>query len=521
MLALVFLQYWAFSTAAPTDYDYFWHVTTGRLILDTGAVPRHDPYSYTVPGEPWVAHEWLTEVLMATVHAGFGYVGNVVVFGLVTTFAMACVFLTCRLHGVGDLASVVLMIWSANMATALWNVRAQMMTGALVAAWVLLLTLYKRGHRRAIWPLPLLMVLWINLHGGYVFGLVLLGVFFVGEAIDSLVQRQRDDDGSAVNTSVILSLRRIYGHTSRGQSEDPSQAQDDKTGSRVPRLRGLARAWATPLLPLVAVGVLAGLACLVSPHGIDGVLYPFSYLGNGSAPMRFIKEWQSPDFHDPTNLLLLASVVLAVVLGIGRRPLGTAEALWAALLALMTLQSMRHIALFAIVVTPLLGARLQECVPALRRSAATWRGPVMLGFGWLVLLASVAATAAQARERGDLPLGREPRTSAYPTGAVAHIRAHGLAGNIFNEYHWGGYLVYEFFPERQVYIDGRTDVYARLMARYVNTVAARPGWEQELADVDAALVLVERDGPLATALLRHADWTLVYEGSVERLFARR
>src|SRR5439155_9436770 len=124
---------------------------------------------------------------------------------------------------------------------------------------------------------------------------------------------------------------------------------------------GLARALgrpAAPLRPLVAITALSGAATLVSPHGLEGLRYPFSYLGSENAMMQYITEWQSPNFHLAYLLVFAASLLLGLMVGIWRRPLGPSEALWAVALGLMGLQSVRHIALYAVVATPLLGARL-------------------------------------------------------------------------------------------------------------------------------------------------------------------
>src|SRR5437763_2678888 len=221
------------------------------------------------------------------------------------------------------------MLWAAAMAMGSANVRPQVVTPFLLAACALLLTLYKQGHARALWPLPPLLALWVNLHGGDVIGLVLLGLTVPGEAL----------------------------------------------------ARALGRP-AAPLRPLLAVTALAAAATLLSPHGLEALRYPFSYVGSDNAMMRYIVEWQSPDFHRPELLIFAASLLLAIVLGVGRRPLGPTEALWALLLALMGLQSVRHIALYGIVVTPLLGARLRAEIPALGRSLALWRRPRLLAITW-------------------------------------------------------------------------------------------------------------------------------------------
>jgi hypothetical protein len=451
-----------------TDSDYWWHLRTGQEIAETGTLPRVDIYSHTVPDHAWVTHEWLTELLLYVVQQRFGYVGNVALFALIGALTSLAVYAACRQRGLGEPAAAMLMLWAAGLWPGAANVRPQLLTTLLLAVWALLLTRYKQGHPRALWPIPPLLALWVNLHGGYVIGLVLLGLTLVGEAL----------------------------------------------------ARALGRP-AAPLRPLLLVSARGVAATLLSPHGLEALRYPFSYVGSDNAMMRYILEWQSPDFHRPQLLIFAASLLLVIVLGVGRRPLGPTEALWALTLALMGLQSVRHIALYGIIVTPLLGARLAAELPALGRSLALWRRPRLLAITWLLLALVVVKTAGTAAAR-DLQLGREPGATLSPAGAVDYPRAHALPGNLFNAYQWGGYLIYQLYPQQQVFIDGRADVYGdALVERYVQVVTLQPGWRQVLDEHDVRIVLVEKDGPLAVVLSDDPGWHETYAGDVERLFVRR
>jgi hypothetical protein len=184
-LLLVFSTYWF----ARTDPDYWWHVRTGQYIVETGTLPRADFYSYTVNGTPWVTHEWLTELFLYLVQEQFGYAANVALFGLVGALTAMAVYATCRAWGLGEPAAIVLTLWAVVMGMGSANVRPQTLTALLLAICVLLLTRYKRGEARVLWALPPLMALWVNLHGGYVIGLVLMGLAVVGQALSRAIGR--------------------------------------------------------------------------------------------------------------------------------------------------------------------------------------------------------------------------------------------------------------------------------------------------------------------------------------------
>jgi hypothetical protein len=137
-----------------TDPDYWWHVRTGQLIVETGALPRVDGFSYTVAGQAWVTHEWLTQVAFFLIERQFGYAGNVALFALLGGCAALAVYATCRLRGLGEPVAAMLMLATWASWTSLANVRPQVVTALLVAILALLLTLNRQGHQRALWPIP-------------------------------------------------------------------------------------------------------------------------------------------------------------------------------------------------------------------------------------------------------------------------------------------------------------------------------------------------------------------------------
>ncbi len=473
-LALVAITFWF----SQTDPDYWWHVRTGQLILQNGQLPRTDPFSFTSAGTSWVTHEWLTEVLFAVVAKQFGYVGNVALCALLGAGTAFTVWLTACRRGLGTHAATLLMLWAFAIMLPLTNVRPQMVTMLGLALTALILTRYREGATRALWFLPPLLLLWVNLHGGYVIDLVLLGLTVIGETI-----------ALALNRPVAARLpQRIPG-------------------------------------PLLLATVGATLATLVNPHGIEALRYPFSYAGTGNASQRFIAEWQSPDFHASAFFPLAASLLIGLLVGYAGRPWRPTELLWTGTLALMALQSMRHTPLYAIVILPLLGERLRERLPGWPRALHRLRSALTSAlplFGWTFLIVGLVALVAGG---GTLPLqtGIAPRAEGYPAAGAAYLRAHPeLRGNLFNTYAWGGYLIDQLYPARLVFIDGRADVHGDALVTSARaTERLAPTWRESLTAWNIQLVLVEKDGPLATALRDDPGWHELLAGPVERLFVRR
>lgn len=517
---------------ARTDPDYWWHTRTGQLILETRALPRADVFSFTAPGQPWVTHEWLTQVLLYSVEQRVGYVGNVLLFGLVSATTGGLVYATCRLRGARPLPAALLMLWALAMSLGSANVRPQVLTSLLLAATALLLTLHlRRGRRRVVWLLPPLFLLWVNLHGGYVIGLALLGLALLAEGVAGLARRARltlsqaagvPDALGVVSASLGGGFLRRAGRDAR--PGNTRAGTPPAAGGTWPKVAALARA--ARARPLALAALLSVVATLANPNGLEAWTYPFTYAGAGSASMRFLQEWQSPDFHEPYLLFFGAALVLLVVVGVGTGRAGLAETLWTVLLVALALRSYRHIALFAVVVLPLLGARLGTLIPATLATLATvgrrWEPRLLAAVAALGLASSVALAAAVAEQPAVAQVGARPNDTGYPAGAVDYLRAHPeLRGPLFNQYEWGGYLLRALYPERAVFVDGRADVYGdRLVEDAFAVERLAPRWRDVLDAYAVQLVLVRSESPLAAALGLDPAWRKVYQGPVETLFRR-
>jgi hypothetical protein len=452
-----------------TDNDAWWHLRTGQLIAETGVVPQADPFSHTRFGQPWVAHEWLSALIMYLVQRQIGYVGVAMLFGVISAAAWLVVYATMRQRGVGEVLALILVLWGVQLDMPDMGVKPRQLTLLLAAIFVWLLTRYRGGARRALWPLPALMAVWVNLHAGYLIGLVLLGLTIVGEGLARALRRP-----------------------------------------------------AAPLRPLLVVAGLSAVATLLGPHGLDVLFYPFTYTRPGNAALQYIQEWQSPNFRRPDNLLFAASLLLAALLGVRRRPLGPTDALSFLCLALMALVSVRHISLYAVVVMPLVGARIQAELPALGRPLATWRSRRLLLVSWLLVALAGVQLVGTMQQRGFLQIGREPAAASYPAGGANYLREHSVAGRLYNDYAWGGYLIYTLAPRDRVFIDGRTDLYdGRVIDDYIRIGELRPGWRALLGRYDVGTVLVRKDSSLASALGGDPPWQEVYAGPIERIFVRR
>jgi hypothetical protein len=470
-VVLLFADVFMLGMRETVDPDMWWHLRTGEVIVQSG-VPHEDPFSFTVRGHRWITHEWLSEAVMWPVYRVGGLPALFLLFAAVATAAFGFVY-RCS-DGRPYLAGAIALLGATAGAPSL-GVRPQVFTVLLAAVFVHLLERFARGEigRRPLLLLPLLSVAWVNLHGGYLFGVALLLIYAAGEALD----RRRGEDPTA-----------------RGKS-------------------GF----------LVALAAACLVSAVLNPNGTAIWTYPLHTLT--SSPMqRNIAEWQSPNFHS------YAYWPFGAMLGLGalgwalspRRPPARHLLLFFGLAA-AGLLSRRHIALFGVATVPVLahsltsllrGTRVRSLVEPGRRSPmAAKRGRLH----WALACLAVSAFAIWAGVR----VARSERSIAreYPVGAVEYLARNGIGrGRGYNAYQWGGYLIWRGVP---VFIDGRADVYGDdFLGRYVKTMRLDPRWPDLLDQFGVDYVLVEPSKPLAAVLLESRDWRSVYEDHVAEVFVR-
>jgi len=179
----VFVFAFLFASRPLSDGDFWWHLKTGEYIVRNFSIPRIDFYSFTVPGKPWVAHEWLSEVIFYLVYSRAGFNTLIFIFTVLTVLAFWIVFRRTSAHPFVKGFAVLLSVWSILPTM---GVRPRTFTLLFAAIYLALLHRFVRERQtRAIWWLVPLMILWVNLHAGYLLGLVLIGVAIAGVVLDA------------------------------------------------------------------------------------------------------------------------------------------------------------------------------------------------------------------------------------------------------------------------------------------------------------------------------------------------
>ena len=311
-LAVVFLfcAFFVFNIQAVRDPDLWWHLEVGDYMLETGTIPTADPgFAFTTAGKSWFMHEWLSEIIMAVVYRAAGLYGLSIFFGLMMVATHILIYFSSpgRPYVAGLVSFMAVFAVFAHT-----SARPHMFNLLLGAVIVYLVEGIKdkRFSARWLWLIPPLMVVWVNLHSGFLLGMVILGVYMVGETAAFLF-----GGDERVLTTADLRL-------------------------------------------LVIVTAVTGLASLINNNGLNVWLYPFETLS--SEGMRLvIDEWQSPNFHNWYRMLFALLLVGSLVLmALNRHRPTVTELLFIVGTGLAGLQSVRHISLFIILAIPIVSRHL-------------------------------------------------------------------------------------------------------------------------------------------------------------------
>ena len=443
------------------DSDTYWHVATGRWILQHGAIPARDPFSHSMPGAAWTAHEWLAQVILAGAHQLGSWTAVVAVTALafaatIALLARALLRTLKPIHALLFAALAVLMTTGHVLA------RPHMLAMPLMMVWTIeLVRASDEGRAPRLWLLPV-MTLWANLHGGFTLGLALACAF----AFEAFL-----------------------------------------AGWRERRLTAAARAWGIFLALAVA-------SALVTPHGVHGIVLTWQVLFQDNYAIQRIGEWRSPNFHafQPLELWLLGGLAFAMHQGLRLAPVRLILLLALLHLALKHIRSVELVGLLAplLLASPLAAhwARTQSAGQPLAgldrffRKLARPAGPGAL-LGSLVIALAVPLWITR-----DRPFAL-PEAKA-PAPALRAVQQAGIEGRVLNAYGWGGYLIYSGIP---VFIDSRSDMYRdAFIQQYLDAIELQTsdGLPKLLEKYRIAWTLFEPASPAVVLLDRLPEWRRGY-----------
>ena len=503
------------------DPDIGWHIRTGELILATHSLPRTDPFSSTMQGQPWFAWEWLYDILLGILHRAGGLSGVVWLCGLLVAAIFALLFSQLLQRGTGLPLAILLMLLAEAASMIHLYARPHIVSWLFSLLWFVALERWEQRDgsehgslpRWIPWFFPASMLLWVNLHGGWLFGIVLLGIYTLAAFVESV---REQDAFAAIRTA----------H----------------------RARAMAVAW-----------VASAAATLVNPFGWRLHAHIYRYLSDRYL-MNRIDEFRSPDFHGWAERCF-AVILMLVLIGFAghRKKLRLSHLLVVLLVVYAGFYSSRNLPVSSMLLVLIVGPILWENFASLADKPGAWKWVrrctvripsfsdrmgvqemELRGHLWPVVSVTFAFViclhGGWLGSRQLIQAEFDPKK--MPVAAVTFLQKE-FEGKqpstelVFSTDAWGGYLIYRMFPgrmypermylERKVVIDDRHDLYGSGRIRqYLILTQAEPGWQGVLKEWQIRIALLPTDSTLAN-LLREVprDWRVAYEDKVAVVFEKR
>jgi hypothetical protein len=446
-----------------TDPDIWWHLRNAEYLFTQHAWPHADIYSFTVIGALRVNHEWLGEVPYYLAWKWFGISGLEAMTVLVLEAVFGLLLYYCWRVSGNVKASAIACVAAIALGTVSFGPRTLLFGNIYLILLLIILERFRTCGRGPLWLLPPLFCLWINTHGSWPVGLLVLGIV----AASGLVGGQ-------------------WGHL---ESKKWRRGQFAK---------------------LVAAGVASVAALFVNPYGYRLVLYPFDLGGGQKLSLAHIQEWMSISFHDARGKVVLVLIAGMLVAALTSRYKWQLHELGILLMGLyFGLTYQRFLFLLGILAAPLV-AKLLRAVPPYQPEIDK------------PIVNAVLMVAALAIIVGWFPSKRELEQSVdarYPAEILPYLQAH-PPSHLLNDYLWGGYLIWNA-RDTKVFIDGRGDVFdhAGVLKDYLDaTGLKRTDPVLDRYHIDA--VLFPPDEPIITLLRHEPEWKPAFEDKVCVLMER-
>lgn len=474
------------------DGDTGWHIRTGEWILAHHRVPQTDMFSFSRPGAPWFAWEWLWDVLFALLHQRWGMPAVVLASLVVLCMTNALLFRLIRRKCDNGLVAIAVTLLATGGCAIHWLARPHLFTLLFFTITLHITDLAAAGRMKLLWWLPPLTLVWTNMHGGFFVVFLVLACHLGSNLLSAAIE------------------------------QDPAQR---------PHWLRATKPWILTALACFAVTFINPYGWKLHQHIVEYITDPYQ--------LQHITEFQSMNFHSPVVVyfepLMIAALLTAVWDAWNRRFADVLLSLGWLHLALI---AQRNLPEFAVAASPFVARAVVAAIESVRfaplaawlRDTAGWFVRGCVGFEETdrirrVHLASVLPIVLiGALLLAPKPLGARFTSTfdpkSFPEGALSQLRGPETQ-RIFAEDQWGDYLIYHLYPTRHVFIDGRSDFYgAKFGERYLDLMGVKYDWQQTLDKYGIDTIVIKPSFALASTLKLSRDWRVVYDDSYSLVFRR-
>jgi hypothetical protein len=462
--------------------DFWWHITVGKEILETQAIPSTDKYSYTMFGESYSSYQmfWLMEVFLYSLFSLGGPALIVLIQSLIITAAYTIIiYIIYRRTGSWRIAAVG-GIFAAALGINDWNVRPQTITFLLASICLWAIYSYKqKSDWRYLLVLPFATLIWVNSHGTFPIGLILIGIWFADEVFNYLKG----------------------GREARGDNKDV-------------------------LYSAIAL-IVSSLAMFVNPRGF-GIFGYLKTMGANPVVQNLVVEWAPPTINSLLGGLFYAALILlAGLIVISPRKPDLFEILTFLIFAVLGIRTSRGVVWFGLVLAPIFAQHLHSISSRLGSNTSMNKSQEsiimnrMIG-GFLLLLALISLPWF--KDKLPLPAAKAGLISSEtPVEATAFMLQERLPTQIFHAMSFGSYLIWAAQPAYRVFVDPRIELYTREQwLDYLSISNAQGNWEQMLRDygVNTLMLSLGEQAQLVEEVRRSDQWNSLYKDNIVEIYVR-
>ena len=459
---LLFSSLFYFFSYPGVDPDLWGHLFFGREILQRWELPLQNLYSFTAPNHPWINHEWLAEIVFYGIFYFFGSPGLILLKVLIGAIIVWILDLIIKQRAASPFVRVLTLVWTMAILSPGVNIRPQLFTFLFLALLLWLFHLYEAGRRYILYSAPLLMLFWVNLHGGFVAGLGVL---------------------------VLFALVTFFAAVRQG-------AANKQALSRL----------AIPMMLCFSVLVL-------NPYGDDLL----SFLWTDLLLDRPITEWRAISLFDFSFLEFKLAFFAIVFVSVRRASYRRWEFILALVAALFAFRYQRHTPLFAIIAAPLLAEVAGAVTRRLQKGCREW----ILTVGFMVTAIYLLQGIGRIHWAHGFRLVVNPLE--YPAQAADFLQRNGVRGNLVVPFDWGEYLIWKLYPDVRVSIDGRyTTAYPmEVIQAHWNWMEGKENWRGLLERYPAEIAMTSRRHPVSSLLRKDPQWVYIYSDPIALIFVRK
>ena len=456
------------------DGDTGYHIRAGDYIVEKLSVPKEDIFSYINPPLKWTAHEWLAEVMMSIIHKHTGMNGIVIFYSILIAFSFY-LFLKLLNSNYKNILLVWTIVFFATTCTMFhWLARPHIFSFLFLIFYSFILDSLQYKNKNYLFFLPIIMLFWVNLHGGFVLGFVVLLIYIFGNLFYIYKERYEGD----------LYKLRLFLYTT----------------------------------------IACGIVCLINPIGYKIFLFPFKIYSNEFL-MTHIQEFMPTNFQNEVAFRYFLCFSFATLM-ISRKKVNIIELVLIMTFCYIALKSVRQTSLYAIVAAPILIKHLDHNLRTIDNKFTQKMLKSMQnierangeakGYLWIYLVILAVSMSSYA---GYLDWGFDPKKK--PVEAVEFLMKEKIEGNMFNNDEFGDYLIYAAYPEYKVLFDGRSDMYGEEhFSKYLKVTRAEYGWEKIIEEFKIGWIFFDAKSFLSRYLEERKDWHLVYADKVAHIYVR-